>query len=172
MSNNGNYCHRHLLCRLLPNSNHMLMMMCMNMCRMIGCMYPRCRCLMLNCVCKVLLCYSNSNQWDSYMLCLLLFVCNSMEKESKSFLCNQISFGSSMLMHVRMIFRPVPATNRRLDSAKKGGIKMQKSGINFWELMPRTIVPLDSAFVNLVYAMYSTAFSGFLQVCFLYSCCT
>ena len=41
---------------------------------------------------------------------------------------------------------------------------MQKSGIKFWELMPRTIVPLDSAFVNLVYAVYSTAFSGFLQV--------
>ncbi len=57
-----------------------------------------------------------------------------------------------------------PIPTRRLDSAKKGGIKMQKSGIKFWELMPRTIVPLDSAFVNLVYAMYSTAFSGFLQV--------
>ena len=41
---------------------------------------------------------------------------------------------------------------------------MQKSGIKFWELMPRTIVPLDSAFVNLVYTAYFSAFDGFLQV--------
>ena len=40
---------------------------------------------------------------------------------------------------------------------------MQKSGIKFWELMPKTIVPLDSAFVNLVYTAYFSAFDGFLQ---------
>ena len=40
---------------------------------------------------------------------------------------------------------------------------MQKSGIKFWELMPRTIVPLDSAFVNLVYTAYFSAFDVFLQ---------
>ena len=69
-----------------------------------------------------------------------------------------------MLVRVLMIFPPTPATNRRLDSAKKGEIKMQKSGIKFWELMPRTIVPLDSAFVNLVYTAYFSAFDVFLQV--------
>ncbi len=65
---------------------------------------------------------------------------------------------------MRMTSVPVPATNRRLDSTKNGGIKMQKSGINFLGMLPRTIVPLDSAFVNPVYAMYFTAFGVFLQV--------
>ena len=45
---------------------------------------------------------------------------------------------------------------------------MQKSGIKFWELMPKTIVPLDSAFVNLVYTAHFSAFDGFLQV-FMFS---
>ena len=40
---------------------------------------------------------------------------------------------------------------------------MQKSGIKFWELMPRTIVPLDSAVVFILYAIYSTAFTDFYQ---------
>ena len=40
---------------------------------------------------------------------------------------------------------------------------MQKTGIKILELMPRTIVPLDSAFVNLVYTAHSSAFDGFLQ---------
>ena len=47
---------------------------------------------------------------------------------------------------------------------------MQKSGIKFWELMPRTIVPLDSAFVNLVYTAYFSAFDGFLQAIKLVVC--
>ena len=41
---------------------------------------------------------------------------------------------------------------------------MQKSGIKIWELMPRTIVPLDSAVVFILYAIYFTAYSDFLQV--------
>ena len=40
---------------------------------------------------------------------------------------------------------------------------MQKTGIKILELMPRTIVPLDSAFVNLVYIAHFSAFDGFLQ---------
>ncbi len=45
---------------------------------------------------------------------------------------------------------------------------MQKSGINFFYIVPRTIVPLDSAVINLVYTAYFSAFDGFLQACFLY----
>ena len=41
---------------------------------------------------------------------------------------------------------------------------MQKSGIKFLNIVPKTIVPLDSAFVNLVYTAYFSAFDGFLQV--------
>ena len=41
---------------------------------------------------------------------------------------------------------------------------MQKSGIKIWELMPRTIVPLDSAVVFTLYAMYYSAYSHFKQV--------
>ena len=40
---------------------------------------------------------------------------------------------------------------------------MQKSGIKFLNVLPQTIVPLDSAFINLLYTIYSTAFSAFLQ---------
>ena len=40
---------------------------------------------------------------------------------------------------------------------------MQKSGIKFLNVLPQTIVPLDSAFINLLYTIYSTAFSTFLQ---------
>ena len=41
---------------------------------------------------------------------------------------------------------------------------MQKSGIKFLNILPITIVPLDSAFVNLVYTAYFSAFDVFLQV--------
>ena len=41
---------------------------------------------------------------------------------------------------------------------------MQKSGIKFLNILPITIVPLDSAVIFLLYAVYFTAFSDFLQV--------
>ena len=71
---------------------------------------------------------------------------------------------SKYLVPMRLWQGMLSIPNRRLDSAKSRRIKMQKSGIKFWELMPRTIVPLDSAFVNLVYTAYFSAFDGFLQV--------
>ena len=40
---------------------------------------------------------------------------------------------------------------------------MQKYGIKFLNISPRTIVPLDSAVVFILYAMYSTAFTDFYQ---------
>ena len=40
---------------------------------------------------------------------------------------------------------------------------MQKSGIKFLNIMPITIVPLDSAVVFLLYATYYTAYSHFRQ---------
>ena len=45
---------------------------------------------------------------------------------------------------------------------------MQKSGIKFLNIMPKTIVPLDSAFVFVLYAIYFTAYSDFLQVIISY----
>ena len=45
---------------------------------------------------------------------------------------------------------------------------MQKSGIKFLNVLPQTSVPLDSAFVNLVYTAHFSAFDGFLQV-FMFS---
>ena len=41
---------------------------------------------------------------------------------------------------------------------------MQKSGIKFLNIMPITIVPLDSAVIFILYAIYFTAYSDFLQV--------
>ena len=41
---------------------------------------------------------------------------------------------------------------------------MQKSGIKILNILPTTIVPLDSAVVFILYAIYFTAFGGFLQV--------
>ena len=40
---------------------------------------------------------------------------------------------------------------------------MQKSGIKFWEWMPRTIVPLDSALIFILYTKYDTVFLHFYQ---------
>ena len=45
---------------------------------------------------------------------------------------------------------------------------MQKSGIKFLNILPRTIVPLDSAVIFILYAMYFTAYSDFLQVIISY----
>ena len=59
---------------------------------------------------------------------------------------------------------PSPTLNRRLDSAQSGSQKMQKSGIKFLNIMPITIVPLDSAVIFILYAIYFTAYSDFLQV--------
>ena len=47
---------------------------------------------------------------------------------------------------------------------------MQKSGIKFLNILPITIVPLDSAFVNLVCTAYFSAFDGFLQAIKLGTC--
>ena len=40
---------------------------------------------------------------------------------------------------------------------------MQKSGIKFLNILPITIVPLDSAVIFILYAIYSTAFTDFYQ---------
>ncbi len=44
---------------------------------------------------------------------------------------------------------------------------MQKSGINFFNIVPRTIVPLDSACVFALYAVYFSVFCDFLQCVFV-----
>ncbi len=44
---------------------------------------------------------------------------------------------------------------------------MQKSGINFLRILPRTIVPLDSAVIFVLYAIYYTAYSHFRQYVFI-----
>ncbi len=44
---------------------------------------------------------------------------------------------------------------------------MQKSGIKFLRILPRTIVPLDSAVIFVLYAIYYTAHSHFRQYVFL-----
>ena len=43
---------------------------------------------------------------------------------------------------------------------------MQKTGKLFQELLPRIIVPLDSAVIFTLYTMYSTALRHFLQYVF------
>ncbi len=43
---------------------------------------------------------------------------------------------------------------------------MQKSGIKFLRILPRTIVPLDSAVIFVLYAIYYTAYSHFRQYVF------
>ncbi len=43
---------------------------------------------------------------------------------------------------------------------------MQKSGKFFWEILPKTIVPLDSAVVFTLYATYYTALHAFRQYVF------
>ena len=43
---------------------------------------------------------------------------------------------------------------------------MRKSGNKFWGLMPKAIVPLDSALFFLLYAMYYTALRVFWQYVF------
>ena len=47
---------------------------------------------------------------------------------------------------------------------------MQKSGIKFLNVVPRTIVPLDSAVVFIVYALYFSEFDNFLQCVFVGLC--
>ncbi len=44
---------------------------------------------------------------------------------------------------------------------------MQKSGIKFFRILPRTIVPLDSAIIFTLYAVYYTAHSHFRQYVFI-----
>ena len=44
---------------------------------------------------------------------------------------------------------------------------MQKSGIKFLRVVPKTIVPLDSAVIFTLYTVYSTVFGDFLQYNFL-----
>ena len=67
-----------------------------------------------------------------------------------------------------ILFPPIPI--RRLDSAQSGGQKMQKSGIKFLNVVPRTIVPLDSAVVFIVYVPYFSEFDNFLQCVFVGLC--
>ncbi len=43
---------------------------------------------------------------------------------------------------------------------------MQKSGKFFWEILPKTIVPLDSAVVFTLYATYYNALHTFRQYVF------
>ena len=50
-----------------------------------------------------------------------------------------------------------------LDRHKQQGENMRKSGSLFWDFMPRTIVPLDSALIFLRYAMYYTALRYYMQ---------
>ncbi len=45
---------------------------------------------------------------------------------------------------------------------------MRKSGEFIWDFMPRTIVPLDSAYVLLRYTVYYTALRDFWQYVFLF----
>ncbi len=49
---------------------------------------------------------------------------------------------------------------------------MQKSGKFFWEILPKTIVPLDSAVVFTLYATYYNALHTFRQYVFCEKLCT
>ncbi len=44
---------------------------------------------------------------------------------------------------------------------------MQKSGVKFLRILPRTNVPLDSAVIFVLHAIYYTAYSHFRQYVFL-----
>ena len=144
-------------------SNHMCWfqgcMMCMSGCTSRYCLnlFRRCDRMMFA-----------GNSWSSQMD--MFFVCRWIQSDSNNsppkVVASSVQGSGTTLPHVRLVSCSLPATNRRLDSAQSGRIKMQKSGIKFWELMPRTIVPLDSAFIFTLYAMYYTALSPFRQYVF------